>query len=269
MWRKARQVCLVQQDKYDKSELSSYRTIHHIEDDMMFSETITGQLIKLFQQTNYWPTCLLLKALFSLRVEGQENIKGLEKGPVIFASNHASYMDSLLAGAAMPRGLLVPKRFFPLKFIAAGEYCSVRTSPIPFPFSLLTVSYVRINGSIPVYKGNGSLRTTLKGAIDFLERAGKLWIYPEGMMTRDGRLQPGKRGAAFLHKETGAPIVPVAILGTYRALTWKGFLRDRKITVRIGKPIFTLENESIECGTQTIMDEIAGLIGEKADEAID
>lgn len=236
---------------------------------MTFSETITVRLIKLFQQTNYWPTCLLLKALFSLRVEGQENIKGLESGPVIFASNHASYMDSLLAGAAMPRGSLVPKRFFPLRFIAAGEYCSIRTSPIPFPFSLLAVSYVRINGSIPVYKGGGSLRKTLKGAIDFLGRGGKLWIYPEGMMTRDGKLQPGKRGVAFLHKEAGAPIVPVAILGTYEALTWKNLLRARKITVRIGKPIFALENESIESGTQTIMNEIASLIGERADEAID
>lgn len=218
---------------------------------------------KIVQQLTYWPIFLTLKIIFKYEIEGQENLKGLEDKSVIFASNHASYVDGPISAASMPRESLVPTSFFPIRFLAAKSFFGIKNS-IPFPISLLTALYVRANGSIPIIRGAGDLSVILKAPIKMLkENKIKLWIYPEGKMTRDGNIGKGKRGVAFLHQQTVAPIVPVAISGNFRILNltnlFKSILGLRKLKIKIGKPIYSLGGVSLEEGTEKVMEKIGKL----------
>ncbi len=218
---------------------------------------------KIVQQLTYWPIFLTLKIIFRYGIEGQENLKGLEDKSVIFASNHASYVDGPISAASMPRESLVPTSFFPIRFLAAKSFFGIKNS-IPFPISLLTALYVRANGSIPVIRGAGDLAIALDVAIKTLNsEKTKLWIYPEGRMTRDGSIGKGKRGVAFLHQQTAVPIVPVLITGNFRILNlmnlFKSILGLRKLKIKIGKPIYSLGDVSLEEGTERVMEEIAKL----------
>lgn len=210
-------------------------------------------ILKLVQQLIYWPTYSVLKVFFRYRVEGQENLKGLEDKPVIFVSNHASYFDGPVCAMAMPRNSLVPRKFFPIRFLAAREFFSFWKNRFPFPLSFFIAAYVRANGSIPVSRGLGDFQKNLAEAARALEKGAKIWIYPEGRITRDGKLQSGKKGAAYLRQTTGASVVPVGLSGTFK------ILRFRKIKIKIGKPIGFSGDSSLEASTEKIMREISKL----------
>lgn len=216
-------------------------------------------LAKIFQAITYWPTYLLFRFFLRYEVSGQENLERLRNKAIIFVSNHASFIDGPISAASMPRykRQFYPKDFFPIRFLAAKEYFNWRNS-FPFPISVLTAAYVRIN-SIPVIRGQGGdLRQKLSEVIKALEEKNRVWIYPEGKITPDGNIQKGKRGAAFLYQQTGAVIVPVALIGTFGVLSLKIILRKRKVKVRIGKPIYSLSG-SLEQMTDKIMEEISKL----------
>lgn len=68
---------------------------------------MTKQIIPtIFQIIIYWITTAVLKFFTHFEVEGQENLKAVENGPIIFASNHVSYIDGGICGVAMPRSSL-------------------------------------------------------------------------------------------------------------------------------------------------------------------
>lgn len=217
-------------------------------------------LAKIFQSITYWPTYLLFKFFLRYEVSGQENLERLRNEAIIFVSNHASFIDGPISAASMPRykQQFYPKDFFPIRFLAAKEYFDWR-NPFPFPISILTAAYVRIN-SIPVIRGSGGdLGQKLFEVSKALKEKNRVWIYPEGKITPDGSIQKGKRGAAFLHQQTGAVVVPVALIGTFGVLSFKTFLRIRKVKVKIGKPLFSLSG-TLEQMTAQIMEEIGNLV---------
>ena len=208
----------------------------------------------------FWSLIFLsLRFFIHYEIEGQENLEGLENKGVIFASNHASYLDGPISAASMPRSSWWPKDFFPMRFLALDKYFKL-INPIPFPLSVFAALYVKINGSIRVSKGSGNLRKSLSDSIDELKRGEKLWIYPEGGISKDGKLQQGKRGVIFLHKQTEASIVPVGIIGNYGILSFRTLLRKNRVKVRIGKPIYSLGDVSLEEGTNMVMQKIAELV---------
>lgn len=209
---------------------------------------------KLVQQLTYWPTYLILKIFFRYRVEGQENLKGLGNKPVIFVSNHASYFDGPICAAAMPRGLVAPHKFFPIRFLVVEEYFNFWKNSFPFPISFFVAAYVRANGSILIVKDLGDFQKNLAETVKVLKKGAKVWIYPEGKLTLDGKLQQGKKGAAYLHQTTGALIVPVGLSGTFE------ILKSKKIKVKIGKPIHSLGDVPLEEGIEKIMREISELL---------
>lgn len=223
------------------------------------------RIARVVQKATYWPTYLILKFFIHYQVEGQENLKGLEDRGVIFASNHASYLDSTISTASMPRDLFFPNKFFPICSLAYDRLSNLRNHYFPFPLSLFVTAYVVFNGSIPVAKAGGDLQKALGSAVDALKGGTKIWIFPEGRMTADGKLQIGQRGVSFLHQQTGAPIVPVALIGTFGILS-KGLLsRKKRVKVKIGKPIYSLagSNEkdfSLEKGAEKVMSAIAKLM---------
>lgn len=216
---------------------------------------------RLVQQITYWPIYLAFKVFFCFRVEGQENLKGLEDKPVIFTSNHASYIDGLICAVAMPREGIVPKGFFPARFLTAEEAFRWVKNFFPFPLSIFVAVYVRANGSIPVIRGLNNIQKNLKKAVAMLNKSSKIWVHPEGKKTKDGLLQKGKKGTMYLYQTTGAPIVPVALIGTFKmAARFLRFQRPR-VTVRIGAPMHLPAGVSLEEGTEIIMKEIEALLG--------
>jgi 1-acyl-sn-glycerol-3-phosphate acyltransferase len=214
---------------------------------------------RLIQALSYWPVYLLLKYFFHYRVRGQENLAGLENKPIIFASNHASLIDHYIGAAAMPRrkGQLYPKNFLPIRFLAAAKFYDWKWKYLlPFKWNyLFAVFIVRINRSLPVYRSGGDLLRSLKETIKVLLNGESIWIYPEGGITKDGRLQKGKRGVAYLQHWSGAPIVPIGINGTYKLS-----LKRREIHVNIGKPLVLPKNYSLSEGADLVMRKIAELL---------
>ncbi|MBI4691890.1 MAG: 1-acyl-sn-glycerol-3-phosphate acyltransferase [Candidatus Terrybacteria bacterium] len=217
------------------------------------------KIAKIVQTITYWPTYLLLKFFIHYQVEGQENLRGLEDKGVIFASNHASYVDGPISAASMPRF-----NWYPIRFLALKSYFNW-INPIPFPLGIFTALYVRVNGSIPVERTGGDLFKALKEVIKELKNGAKVWIFPEGGITKDGNLRQGKRGVVFLHQQTAAPIVPVALMGTFKILSLRTLMRKNRVKVKIGKPIYSLENCAkencdLEAGVEKIMSNIAELM---------
>lgn len=154
-----------------------------------------------------------------LDVEGLENIPA--EGPAIICPNHISVIDSFLLPWVLPR---------PITFVGKAEYLDDWKTKKLFPAL----------GMIPIDRGGGDqARAALAAARALLERGELFGIYPEGSRSRDGRLHKGHTGAARLALETGAPIIPVGLVGTREIQPpGKSYPRPfRRATVRIGQPI--------------------------------
>src|SRR5687768_2601961 len=136
----------------------------------------------------------LLRGLYRVKVQGRANVP--TKGPVILAANHRSFLDSLF----LP--LVIGRR---VTFVAKAEYFE----------SKKTAWFFRGVGQIPIRREGGSASEgALMAATEVLESGGVFGIYPEGTRTRDGYTHRGHTGVARLALKTGAPIVPVGMIGT-------------------------------------------------------
>lgn len=136
---------------------------------------------------------------FRPKVKGLRNVPG--KGPVIIASNHLSFSDSIF----MP--LVVPRK---VTFLAKSEYF---TSPGPKGL-LKKLTFIAL-GQVPVDRSGGRRsEAALLTGLKILAEGNCLGIYPEGTRSPDGRLYKGRTGIARLAIESGAPVIPVAMSNT-------------------------------------------------------
>ncbi len=213
-----------------------------------------------------WTALGVFKILFKFKVEGQENLNGLENGPVIFASNHNSYIDGGIAGASLLKGSSHPKKFFPIRYLVASEYFRWKYFPVNI--------FVMLVGSIKVKRvkikktDNSHLFDALSKAIKALGNGNKVWIYPEGGFNNDGTPKKPRNGAMFLHQQTKTPIIPVKMIGNNKVMskyapfvpTFKTLLRFNKVKVVFGKPIYSLNEPDIDQGTKILMGKIKELV---------
>ena len=166
----------------------------------------------------YWLSRAILEPFFLLyfrmRRIGREHIP--REGGVIIAANHRSFLDPFVIGTLVHR---------PVYFVAKRELFTRR----------LPAWWLSSLGAFPVDRGNGD-RDAMDTARRILERGDCVVIFPEGTRTRPGALGNPKRGVGRLALETGAPIVPVAVMGTEDVR--KGVLiRPRKVSLRVGAPL--------------------------------
>ncbi len=148
-----------------------------------------------------------------------------KEGPLILASNHISYMDPLLIGLTFPRQII----WMMLE--------SIYRRPV--------INFICRKASvIPVRRNSRDLQA-LKRAIGVVKRGFVLGVFPEGRMSRDGKLQSAfGEGAAMISLKTGAPILPAAIVGSYHSFPPEGkFPKPGKITVTYGAPLFFSRTE--------------------------
>ncbi len=165
----------------------------------------------------------LLRAIWRPRVIGLENLPA--SGPLILASNHQSFIDSVVIPAVTPR---------PVNFLAKSDYFEGRG----IKGRLIKEWFVTF-GAMPVDRDDSRAAiASLDTALGVLAEGGAFGIYPEGTRSRDGRLYRGRTGVAQLALTSGAPIVPVGLIDTDR-LQPVGSNRPRlvRITVKFGEPI--------------------------------
>jgi len=192
----------------------------------------------------------VLGVCFRVKVEGRENVP--RKGPVILASNHRSFLDSIF----IP--LVVRRR---VTFVAKAEYFD----------DPKTAWFFRGVGQIPIRREGGSAsERALASASEVLAAGGVFGIYPEGTRTRDGLLHRGHTGVARLALRTGSPVVPVGLIGTddIQPVDKKMPRLFRRVTVRFGEPLdasryfdFEVERLALRELTDEVMYEIGQLSG--------
>jgi 1-acyl-sn-glycerol-3-phosphate acyltransferase len=189
------------------------------------------------------------KLLWRPQVEGLDNIPAT--GPVIVASNHLSFADSIVIPFVVPRRVA---------FLAKEDY---------FTGTGIKGAFVRGwfegIGMVPVNRDDTrSALDSLDVALDVLKQGLAFGIYPEGARSRDGRLYRGRTGVAHLALTSGAPVVPVGLIGTER-LQPVGARVPRlvRVTVRFGKPLdFTGRADGIPAGRarREVTDEIMAAV---------
>ena len=167
---------------------------------------------------------LLAYALLRPRVTGLHNVP--RRGPVILASNHLSFIDSIIIPLVVPRHVT---------FIAKAEYYTGRGLK-----GRLSRWFFTTMGQVPVQRDDPRAgQRSLDAALEVLKQGGAFGIYPEGTRSRDGKLHQGRTGVAWLALAGPAPVVPVAVRGTDKVQpVGKRLPRPyRGVQVHFGAPI--------------------------------
>lgn len=198
----------------------------------------------------------LARAVWRPEVVGLEHVPST--GPVILASNHLSFVDSVVIPVLVPRKVV---------FLAKSDYFEG-----PGVKGRLTKAWFEALGMLPVDRDDTKAALdSLQTALEVLERGEAFGIYPEGTRSRDGRLYRGRTGVAHLALTAGAPVVPVGLRGT-EAIQPVGATVPRlaRITVQFGEPLdFTGLLGTAPLGrlrrevTDTVMTRIAELSGQE------
>jgi 1-acyl-sn-glycerol-3-phosphate acyltransferase len=192
----------------------------------------------------------LFRSQVRTRVEGLDVLSRVD-GPVIFVANHASHLDTPLILLSLPDSwrrrtavAAAADYFFDTWWRAVGSSLLFNTFPID-----------RRGGTMAATPG------------EVLADGWSLVIYPEGTRSTDGWLGRFRMGAAFLAKEYGVPVVPVAHRGTFAAMPrgqgWPSRGR-RQLTIRFGEPLVAGPDEGVREFAPRIKDAVAALLDEEA-----
>lgn len=152
---------------------------------------------------------------------GREHLP--RRGPLLLAANHRSFLDPFLIGTLVRR---------PVYYMAKREL---------FENPLLGFLLNRL-GAFPVERGAGDAEA-MATARELLARGDCVVVFPEGTRVRRGPLGTPRRGIGRLALETGAPVAPVAVIGSDEVRSgWR--IRPRKVRLRVGAPLLypTVEN---------------------------
>jgi 1-acyl-sn-glycerol-3-phosphate acyltransferase len=183
----------------------------------------------------------VLHALITFRARGIDS-DNVPSGPVILAPNHASFMDHFFTGAFIRRRVQFMGKSQLFKGIGAWIFSH--------------------GGVFPVRRGAADEEAFIT-AFRVLDRGGAVVMYCEGGRSRTGKIaEEARPGIGRLALESGAPVVPVAILGSYQVRNWKR-LQFPRVTVRYGEPFrFPVVPESTREQQQEAADYILGRITE-------
>ena len=196
-----------------------------------------------------------LHLLFRPKVTGLEYIP--REGGAILAANHVSFLDPLL----LP--LVVPHRR--VMFLTKVKY-------IDKPLLRWILSGA---GVIPVATDYPrAVGESVRAAVEVVRSGRLVGIFPEGTRSPDGRLYPGKTGVARIALESGAPVIPVGIIGSDLAFPRGARLpRPRSVRIVFGPPIrFTVPGNKVRSAslsrtaTGQVMAAIRDLSGQQVAE---
>ena len=184
-----------------------------------------------------WARIILWACGVKVRVRGLENVDA--RVPRIYLSNHQSYFDIFALLGFLPVSF---------KFILKEELMRI---PL-FGYTMRRAGYIGVDRE----DARKALKS-LKLAAERLKNGASLVVFPEGTRSKDGRIQPFKRGGFRLAIKSGYDVVPVAIINS-RNIVPKGSLRISKgtFTMNIGSPIPVAEYSKKE------IDQLMARVGE-------
>jgi 1-acyl-sn-glycerol-3-phosphate acyltransferase len=170
-----------------------------------------------------WLVGLVFRIVWRPEVVGQEHVP--RSGPVIIASNHLSFIDSVV----IP--LVIPRR---VRFLAKAEY--FEGSGLR---GLVSRVFFGMVDAVPIHRtGNRDAVASLEAGLAVLRDGSAFGLYPEGTRSRDGRLYRGRTGVGWLAMASGAPVVPVTLIGTEKIQPiGKRLPRVHRIRVVISEPV--------------------------------
>jgi glycerol-3-phosphate dehydrogenase (NAD(P)+) len=175
----------------------------------------------------YWSLRAVLVPFFLLYFRlariGREHLP--RTGPLLLASNHRSFLDPFVIGTLVRR---------PVYYMAKRELFEKRWQ----------AWILNALGAFPVDRGAGD-RDAMDTARAILRRGDCVVVFPEGTRVRPGPLGSPRRGVGRLALETGAPVAPIAVIGSDAVRRgWR--IRPRKVRIRVGRPLLfpTVENSS-------------------------
>lgn len=198
----------------------------------------------------------LVKAIWRLRIEGADNVP--RTGGVILASNHLSFVDSVVIPLASPRQV---------HFLAKDSYFN----GTGIKGTVSRVFFTSM-GMVPVDRDDSrAAMKSLEVGLQILQDGHAFGIYPEGTRSRDGRLYRGHTGVAHLALTAKVPIVPVGLIGTADVQpVGSNRLRRAPVTVRFGTPqtphttyADLPAGKARRLATDDLMDAIAALTGQE------
>jgi 1-acyl-sn-glycerol-3-phosphate acyltransferase len=187
--------------------------------------------------------------LFRPKVSGLRHVPS--NGPVIIASNHLSFSDSIFMPLVVPRSVT---------FLAKSEYF---TSPGLKGF-IKKITFIAL-GQVPVDRSGGKRsEAALLTGLKLLKEEHCIGIYPEGTRSPDGRLYKGRTGIARMAIESGAPIIPVAMYNTAEIQpTGQVVPKVRRVEMVFGEPMYftgdSTDQAVLRTATNQIMEKIAEL----------
>ena len=187
--------------------------------------------------------------IFRPKVTGLRHVPS--KGPVIIASNHLSFSDSIFMPLVVPRDVT---------FLAKSEYF---TSPGLKGF-IKKITFIAL-GQVPVDRSGGKRsEAAILTGLRLLRENYCVGIYPEGTRSPDGRLYKGRTGIARMAIESGAPVIPVAMFNTAEIQpTGQVVPKVRRVEMVFGEPMYFSGDSSdqvvLRNATNELMEKIAQL----------
>ncbi|MCL4810886.1 MAG: AMP-binding protein [Vicinamibacteraceae bacterium] len=224
---------------------------------------------KVFLTVVFFP---ILRVIVRLDVRGREHLEGLD-GPVVFAANHQSHLDSPVVMAALPSpwrwqmAIAMAKEFFRAHF-----YPREHGRLAWFTNSLNYYLAALVFNAFPLPQREAGGRHTVRYIGALLSEGTSILIFPEGIRTEQGEIRPFRAGVGLLAGRLCAPVVPVRLEGLERVLhhTWR-WPRRGAVRVTFG-PALRLEGDDyarlageIEAAVRGLgsEDSLAGGVGDR------
>jgi 1-acyl-sn-glycerol-3-phosphate acyltransferase len=192
-----------------------------------------------------WAQALLRISGCNVTVVGGENLR--VTGPAVFVANHISYMDTPVIFAKLPMQfrILAREGLFKIPFMGW---------------------HLKRSGQVPVAVGDAySSMRSMSAAVKVLRGGMPVMIFPEGGRSESGKVEAFMSGPAYLGIRTGAPIIPMALIGTHEALPVHVYhLTPKPLMLIVGEPIKTdgMTMRDIDALTLRLHDRIAEMYEE-------
>ncbi|MEE8637598.1 MAG: lysophospholipid acyltransferase family protein [Candidatus Margulisiibacteriota bacterium] len=209
-----------------------------------------GAFFALFSKSKTAPlqTAARIWARFALAFSGiKVSVSGLENIPrergLIFASNHQSFVDTVLTLTSIPTNfrVLAAKKYFRVPILGRGWR---------------KAGYILVDQDSP-----SSFFHILKKTIEIIKAGESVLIFPEGTRSKNGKLGEFKHASLLPALRSGAPIIPIAISGSFDILprgTW--IIYPRPVKFSFGKPIYIRSEAEYDKKLAEIREAIARML---------
>ena len=220
------------------------------------------QPVRLLRRASLASWILPLARVFAwMHVRGREHLERLD-GPVVFAANHQSHMDTPVILAAMPGhirarvAVAMAKEFFKAHFFPAEHGWRARlTNGLNYYLAAMFFN------AFPLPQREAGARETLRYIGELVGEGFSVLIFPEGRRTEAGEVNTFRPGIGMIGARLGVPIVPVRLVGVDRVLHTKARMaRPGRVTVTFGEPML-LRGDDYAALAREVEEAVRGLKG--------